>query len=110
MSLFSHFGALVAVFCAQVPFLVVMTMAVFSSFMLFPCVFVDCCVTYDNPPHQRHDNVAWTRRESFIDTIRSREATRQLTPAVKPRASDVSSLDVTVTLTVTPLIVTHADN
>ena len=60
-------------FCAQVPFVVVMTMVVSSPFVLFPCVFVDCCFTFDNLPYAGHDSVAWTRRESFADMLCTRE-------------------------------------
>ena len=83
MSLFSCFGALLVVFCARVPSVVVMTMAVFSSFVRFPCVFVDCCITYDHTLYQGHDNVDWNHHGSFVNTIRSREATRSSTPAVE---------------------------
>ena len=68
-SLFSRFGALLAEFCTRVPSLVVMTMVVFSSFVLFPCIFVDCCVNYDNLPYKGHDNVALIHHGSFADML-----------------------------------------
>ena len=73
MLLFSCFRALLDVFCARVLFVVVVAMTVFSYFVLFPCVFVDCCFTYDNIPYTGHDSVALTHHGSFEDMLCTRE-------------------------------------